>query len=75
MSKDATSKYCPHCTGTLALTAFGVNTQSIDGRHYYCRECAAEKQRLRYYADPAPIRAQKKKYRDKIVARNRMQMA
>lgn len=69
------TKFCPSCTATLALSLFGKNLQSPDAHHYYCLECAAEKQRLRYFENPEAIKAAKKKYRDRVIALNRQALA
>jgi hypothetical protein len=55
-------KFCPDCGGTHPLSAFGRNRQSKDGLHYYCKKCAAKRQRLWATANPSKVRAMRSDY-------------
>lgn len=63
-------KRCPRCEEVLPDTEFGSNRQTPDGRMYYCKKCAAEKQRKFRAANPESAKASKQKYLDKLRARN-----
>lgn len=39
------AKSCSCCGERKPVAAFGKNIQAKDGLHYYCKACAAEKQR------------------------------
>ncbi len=64
------TKYCPRCDDTLSVIAFGINRQSPDGLHYYCKECAAEKQRVWGKANPERLKRARQAYRQRLVTLN-----
>jgi hypothetical protein len=64
------TKYCPDCKQTKPITGFGRNRQSPDGLHYYCRECAAERQRRWTERHPDKVRIMRQTYLTKIRSRN-----
>lgn len=65
-----TTKHCPNCNQTKSVEAFGRNRQTPDGLMYYCRVCAAEKQREYRKKNPESANASKAKYLAKIRAKN-----
>jgi hypothetical protein len=66
----ARSKYCPDCRGPKPVSAFGRNRQSPDGLHYYCKQCAASRQRTWAKANPEKVRAMRENYLRAIYERN-----
>lgn len=64
------SKTCSRCREPKPRTAFGRDRQTPDGLNYYCRECAAEKQRLWVSANSTKNRAAHEKYREKMREQN-----
>jgi formate dehydrogenase maturation protein FdhE len=63
-------KYCPTCKGTHPLSHFGRNRQSADGLHYYCKACAAAKQRAWAAANPTKVRAMRAAYLERVHEQN-----
>lgn len=55
-------KLCSTCKERKALDAFGRNRQTPDGLHYYCKTCAALRQRTWAANNPVKFRASKEKY-------------
>ena len=55
-------KKCPCCEELLPLSAFGRNRQSKDGLHYYCKACAASKQKKWAKANPTKVKAMRQAY-------------
>ena len=64
------SKLCPCCEGTLPLSQFGRNRQAKDGLHYYCKKCAAAKQRAWAKAHPIIVRAMRTTYLKRVHEQN-----
>ncbi len=62
----APGKTCSCCRKTLPVQAFGRNRQTPDGLHYYCRFCAAEKQRAWTQRYPEKAKAVRLAYLDRI---------
>lgn len=56
------AKTCPRCAENLPLRAFGKNCQAPDGLHYYCKLCAAARQREWAKAHPDKVRAMRASY-------------
>lgn len=65
-----TEKTCSSCGGTKPVSEFGKNRQTPDGLMYYCRTCAAEKQREYRKNNPDAAMESKRKYLAKVRARN-----
>lgn len=64
------NKHCPSCNKSKPESAFGNNRQTPDGLMYYCRECAADKQRKYRATHPDAAKEAKAKYLAKVRARN-----
>lgn len=64
------NKHCPSCDKSKPESEFGLNRQTPDGLMYYCRTCAAEKQREYRKANPDAAKEAKAKYLAKVRARN-----
>jgi hypothetical protein len=47
------SKKCPCCRLEKDLSEFGVSRNRADGLNIYCRPCVREKNKAKYYANPA----------------------
>lgn len=56
------AKTCPVCKQEKPVTAFGRNKQALDGLHYYCKPCAAERQRAWAAANPEKVKAMRAEY-------------
>lgn len=56
------AKHCSRCGKNLLLNAFGRNRQSLDGLHYYCKQCAAARQREWAKAHPEKVKAMRADY-------------
>jgi hypothetical protein len=52
------------------VTGFGKNRQSIDGLHYYCKPCAAARQRAWAKAHPDKVRAMRADYLRRVREQN-----
>ena len=63
-------KTCPRCSRTLPLTRFGRNCQSVDGLHYYCKVCAAARQREWARAHPERVKESKRAYLQRVREQN-----
>lgn len=63
-------KRCPDCKKAKSIKDFGRNRQSPDGLHYYCRECAAERQRQWTALHPEKVRTMRQLYLQKIRTKN-----
>lgn len=63
-------KHCPRCTMEKAATDFGRNRQSPDGLNYYCKLCAALKQRAWVLMNKAKVKVSRQKYLNKIRTAN-----
>jgi len=64
------SKKCATCKEEKPLTSFGRNRQAVDGLHYYCKTCAALRQRAWATSNPAKIREAKDRYLSRIRGMN-----
>jgi formate dehydrogenase maturation protein FdhE len=60
------TKFCPDCEGPRPISSFGRNRQSKDGLHYYCKECAAARQRKWARANPETVRAMRAGYLKRV---------
>lgn len=56
------AKNCSRCNENLPLKNFGRNRQSLDGLHYYCRACAAARQREWAKAHPDKVKEMRAAY-------------
>jgi hypothetical protein len=65
-----TKKTCSHCREEKPVEDFGLNRQTPDGRMYYCRVCAAIKQREYRTLHPESAMKSKRKYLAKLRAQN-----
>jgi hypothetical protein len=63
-------KLCPSCESEKPVTAFGRNRQSVDGLHYYCKVCAAARQRAWAKAHPEKVKSMRSSYLQRIRAHN-----
>ena len=64
------AKTCSSCGENLPLSAFGRNRQAPDGLHYYCKSCAASRQRRWAKANPDKVKAMRADYLQRIRALN-----
>jgi hypothetical protein len=64
------TKKCPDCKTVKPIKDFGRNRQSPDGLHYYCRECAAERQRQWTASNPGKVKTMRQAYLTKVRTRN-----
>ena len=64
------SKHCPSCEETKPVAEFGRNRQSIDGLHYYCRACAAARQREWAKDNPEKVKEMRQRYLRAMHAKN-----
>lgn len=65
------SKHCPSCKETKPVADFGRNRQAVDGLHYYCRACAAARQRAWAATNPEKVRAMRQSYLQAMYAKNK----
>ena len=63
-------KKCSRCGDKLPITSFGVNNQAPDGLHYYCKECAAEKQRVWVSNNPVKAKQVRQSYLQRVIQAN-----
>lgn len=63
-------KYCSRCEQDLPLVRFGRNRQAVDGLHYYCKACAAERQREWAKKHPETVRKSKRDYLQRLREQN-----
>lgn len=49
-------KTCPRCQKLKPLTSFGSNAAAPDGKAWYCKPCAAEKQREWKMKNPRKVK-------------------
>lgn len=63
-------KLCATCKEKKPLTDFGRNRQSPDGLHYYCKTCAALRQRTWATNNPRKAKSIKEKYLDTVRSMN-----
>jgi hypothetical protein len=63
-------KTCPSCKITKPVMEFGRNRQSIDGLHYYCRVCAAARQREWAKDNPEKVKTMRRNYLQAMHAKN-----
>jgi transposase-like protein len=68
--RTRTHKVCPACNETLPIHAYGRNRQAKDGLHYYCKACAAARQRTWAKAHPEKVRAMRADYLRRVRAQN-----
>lgn len=66
----ARCKYCPDCRSSKPVVSFGRNRQSVDGLHYYCKACAASRQRGWAKANPDKVRTMRSNYLQRMYQRN-----
>lgn len=59
-------KKCACCQQKLALAAFGRNRRAKDGLHYYCKKCAALRQRDWATNNPETVRSMREAYIRKV---------
>jgi len=64
------AKTCSHCGETRPVSSFGRNRQALDGLHYYCKPCAAERQRQWAKAHPEKVREMRADYLRRIREQN-----
>lgn len=64
------NKTCSSCGRDKPISEFGKNRQTPDGLMYYCRTCAADKQRAYRVANPQAAMEAKRRYLDKLRAKN-----
>jgi len=60
------SKYCPDCEAPRPISCFGRNRQSKNGLHYYCKECAAARQRKWARDNPETVKRMRGEYLARI---------
>lgn len=63
-------KLCPDCERERPVTEFGRNRQSADGLHYYCKPCAAKRQRAWAKANPGKVKQMRDDYLKRVYALN-----
>lgn len=63
-------KTCSSCQKSKPKDAFGKNLQTPDGLMYYCKDCAAEKQRAFRRDNPTSAAASRKRYLAKMREKN-----
>lgn len=63
-------KTCSCCHEAKPRSEFSKNIQTPDGLMYYCRPCAAEKQREFRKANPESVVRSRRKYLDRMRAKN-----
>lgn len=63
-------KTCSSCHESKPESEFGMNLQTPDGLMYYCKYCAASKQRAFRRANPESAAASRKRYLEKVRERN-----
>jgi hypothetical protein len=63
-------KTCSSCRESKPESEFGKNLQTPDGLMYYCKHCAASKQRSFRRENPDSAKASRKRYLDKVRDRN-----
>jgi len=63
-------KHCPDCKQGLPLADFCTNRQSKDGLHYYCRKCAAARQRLWASKHPEIVKRMRAEYLKRVYEQN-----
>ena len=63
-------KRCTTCKEEKAVAEFGRNRQAPDGLHYYCKTCAALRQRTWASNNPKKLKTIKDKYLNRVRALN-----
>lgn len=63
-------KLCPDCESEKPVADFGRNRQSADGLHYYCKPCAAARQRQWAKANPSKVKQMRASYLARVYAAN-----
>lgn len=63
-------KVCSCCKESLPPHAFGSNRSTPDGLMYYCKVCAAKKQKQFRKDNPEKVRAAREKYLDSLRLKN-----
>jgi hypothetical protein len=66
------TKTCSSCEVRLSLAKFGTNIRTPDGFSYYCKACAAAKQREWKEKNPEKVRAWQKRCVDRYKKQNRV---
>jgi hypothetical protein len=64
------TKRCPCCEAYKPVAQFGRNRQAVDGLHYYCKLCAAARQRAWALAHPETVRAMRRSYLKRMREQN-----
>lgn len=60
------TKRCSCCEQVKPISGFGRNRQAKDGLHYYCKACAARRQRMWAKANPDTVRTMRANYLSRI---------
>jgi transposase-like protein len=63
-------KKCPDCKDPQPLRAFGRNRASKDGLHYYCKKCAAKRQKKWAKDNPDKVKSMRASYTKKVHDQN-----
>lgn len=63
-------KRCTTCKEEKSVEDFGRNRQAPDGLHYYCKTCAALRQRTWANNNPKKLKTIKDKYLNRVRALN-----
>lgn len=63
-------KRCSCCGDAKPLASFGRNRQAKDGLHYYCKDCAAKRQREWARANPEIVKRMRDDYLQRVYAQN-----
>jgi hypothetical protein len=63
-------KRCSSCKDWHPLSYFGRNRQAKDGLHYYCKACAAKRQKQWAKANPAVVKRMRTDYLIRVRAAN-----
>lgn len=64
------TKKCTSCKVDKQRTEFGRNCQTPDGLHYYCKTCAARRQRAWAKANADKVKQARADYLERIRAAN-----
>lgn len=60
MSSSLNQKKCSRCSTTKTADEFGLNSQTVDGRQAWCRQCFRDYNREWYPANKRRVLATKK---------------
>lgn len=64
------TKRCACCKQLRPVACFGKNRQAKDGLHYYCKKCAASRQRKWSRDNPEKVQSMRTNYLDRIREQN-----